>query len=102
MIVFCVYNVASDRLVGPLQPPDQPKQPSIQSLNPKSATTSNPLVFFTFPPLPTIMKVAIGSLMLLAATTVLALPTPEQAEPDSGADGDVSRVDIPWTKNYGE
>ena len=29
------------------------------------------------------MKLAIGSLMLLAATTVIALPTPEQALPDS-------------------
>ena len=29
------------------------------------------------------MKLAIGSLMLLAATTVIALPTPDQAQPDS-------------------
>lgn len=29
------------------------------------------------------MKLAIGSLMLLAATTIIALPTPEQATPDS-------------------
>ena len=29
------------------------------------------------------MKLTIGSLMLLAATTVIALPTPAQAQPDS-------------------
>ena len=29
------------------------------------------------------MKLAIGSLLLLAATTAIALPTPEQALPDS-------------------
>ena len=29
------------------------------------------------------MKLAIGSLMLLAATTVISLPTPDQAQPDS-------------------
>ena len=29
------------------------------------------------------MKLAIASLMLLAATIVIALPTPEQAQPDS-------------------
>ena len=77
------------------------------------------------------MKLAIGSLMLLAATTVIALPTPEQAEhgsciiykdevnrviqkrcpidrkarsyTDREVDGVIEkRYDIPWTKNGGE
>ena len=53
------------------------------------------------------MKLAIASLMLLAATAAIALPTPEQAQPNGCVDSEVDgviqkRCPIPWTKNYGE
>ena len=53
------------------------------------------------------MKLAIGSLMLIAAAAVIALPTPEQADPTGcigrRVDGVIDkRCPIPWTKNYGE
>ena len=108
---FCVYKVPSEPLlVGTttasflIAPEKQPIRP----FNPCTSRYTNSLLS-SKPTLPSgylssIMKLAIGSLMmLLAATTVMALPTPtpEQALPDSciiplgEADGAIIRKRCP-------